>query len=376
MDRKDVKIIANYLPQYHRIPENDRWWGEGFTDWVAVKDATPLFAGHQQPRVPFDNNYYDLANPQSLAWQAELAKQHGIWGFGVYHYWFSSDQQLLTKPAENLLSHSEINIGYVLIWDNTSWIRTWSRNEGNDWAPAFDKDAPEEARRSADESTGLLARLQYGDRRDWKDHFEYLLPYFRDSRYMRLDGKPVFAVMNPQNDYDILKEMFSYWDDLARKEGLNGITPISKSRWKRRFFDWEFDYRPTSLNNRYDLFQYGLGNYLNRYRPHLRRYSYDRAWRNILHAAKKCTDPKKLFCGFVGYDDTPRRGEKARVFQGQTPQKFEYYLRQLLDISAKQNKEFVFLTAWNEWGEGAYLEPDVVNGFSYLDAVKSAYDKD
>ena len=133
------QIIALYLPQYHRIPENDKFWGDGFTDWVTVKNAKSLFDGHQQPRVPLNDNYYDLSLKENVAWQAQLAKEYGIDGFGVYHYWFNNEQNLLTKPAEIIRDNDDIDINYFFVWDNGNWIRSWSNVAGNDWAPIAEK---------------------------------------------------------------------------------------------------------------------------------------------------------------------------------------------------------------------------------------------
>lgn len=169
----DVKVIANYLPQFHVIPQNSQWWGEGYTDWVAVKQAKPQFKGHHQPRVPLGGVYYSLDDPKVLQQQADLAKKYNVYGFGMYHYWFSSDLQLLQKPAELLLAHPEIDIHFMFIWDNASWTRTWTRKgAANDWAPKFDRTS------KGKEDTGILAELHYGTEKDWKKHFDYLLPFF------------------------------------------------------------------------------------------------------------------------------------------------------------------------------------------------------
>ena len=131
---KEVKIVANYLPQFHSIPENDAWWGKGYTDWNAVKKSKPLFQGHCQPNVPLKYNYYDLSNVDSIRWQASLARQFGIYGFGIYHYWFNSNMKLLEKPAELLLENKDIDIHFCFLWDNSTWKRTWSNVKfGNDW---------------------------------------------------------------------------------------------------------------------------------------------------------------------------------------------------------------------------------------------------
>ena len=183
-----VKIIANYLPQFHVIPENSEWWGNNFTDWVAVKKAKPLFKWHNEPRIPLNNNYYSLDNPDSLKWQANLAREYGVYGFGIYHYWFSSSLNLLTKPAELILNNKDIDINFFFIWDNTSWKRTWSViKRGNDWAPDFDNAS------SQNKNNGILAELIYGEESDWEKPFNYLLPFFKDSRYIKIDNKPAFA---------------------------------------------------------------------------------------------------------------------------------------------------------------------------------------
>lgn len=375
MDRSNIKIIANYLPQYHQIPENDEWWGEGFTDWIAAKNAKPIYEGHKQPKIPLNNNYYDLADPSVLEWQAKLAREYGIWGFGIYHYWFSSEQNLLTKPADNLLSHPEIDINYLFIWDNISWIRSWSNVMGNDWAPNFDS-ADERDDSGHNQKSGMLAKLEYGREEAWKEHFNYLLPHFRDPRYMKIDGKPVFALMCPNHDEGTLIEMFDFWNDLAKEAGFPGVIPLARNRWEGRKFEYGFDYRPTSVNNLNDLVAVGISNKINRKFPHLRKHSYDSKWKNIIASARKSKDPKSFFSGFVAYDDTPRRGDNALIIEGQSPQKFQQYLSDLVDISVSQDKEFIFLTAWNEWGEGACLEPDEDNGYAYLEAVRNALSKD
>lgn len=370
MERFDVKIIANYLPQYHRIPENDEWWGEGYTDWEAVKKARPVYDNQVQPRVPLNGNYYDLADPETIKWQAKLAKDYGIWGFGIYHYWFSSNQNLLTKPAYNLLANTSIDINYLFIWDNCSWVRSWSNvKTSNPWAPAFDEEKPNSL---SEPEPGTLAELDYGDRSEWKAHFEYLLPFFKDPRYMRIEYKPVFAFMRAENETDTLTRMFDYWNELALENGLAGVVPLGRTRWPKRLFEHEFNYQPMTVNSFQDILMYGMSNRVNSVYPHLRKWDYDKAWRNVLDNARRCAKQQIFYSGFVDFDDTPRRGHQARILTGATPQKFEKYLSELLDISASQNKEYLFLTAWNEWGEGAYLEPDERVGYAYLEAVKSA----
>lgn len=375
LERSDIKIIANYLPQYHQIPENDMWWGEGYTDWVATRNAKPVYKGHLQPRVPLNENYYDLADPSTIEWQAKLARKYGIWGFGIYHYWFSSKQNLLTAPAENLLQHPEIDINYLFIWDNTSWIRSWSNVKGNDWAPSFDSNKELADVTDSTRTSGILARLDYGGEESWKKHFDYLLPHFLDSRYMKIEGKPVLAFMCPNHDESALMQMFAYWNNLATQHDLPGVIPLARNSWKGRTFEYGFDYRPSSTNSIRDLITTGVSNRLNKIHPHLRKRNYGRVWKGILASARKTKDPKTFFSGFVQYDDTPRRGDKSLIIADGSPSMFQQYLSKLIDISVSQNKEYLFLTAWNEWGEGAYLEPDMQDGYAYLEAVRASLEK-
>lgn len=359
----ESKIIVNYLPQYHEIPENNKWWGKGFTDWIGVKNATPLYEGHIQPRVPLNNNYYRLDDVETIKWQTNLAKKYGIYGFGIYHYWFSSQQQLLTKPAELLLQHKEIKFNFMFIWDNLTWKRTWSKlSRGLDWSPNFDKENTDH------NDNGILAELIYGNEKDWKKHYEYLRPFFKDQRYIKENNKPLFAIFQPRNDIKTIKKMTNYWNELAIKDGFDGILFLSKdSIWPERL-ELKMRYAPFAPNNIITFIKYKIKDYIAKKNKKISLYSYDDCWKNILKDAKR-SKKDTFLCGFVSYDDTPRRGNKGRIVEGSTPQKFKRYFSELLEISKNQNKKYTFLMAWNEWGEGAYLEPDVLNKYAYLEVI-------
>lgn len=367
-----MKIIANYLPQYHVIPENNKFWGEGYTDWVAVKKSIPLFDGHIQPKIPLDNNYYQLDNPANIKWQVELAKKYGVYGFNIYHYWFSSSLHLLGKPAELLLEHKEFDMPFMFTWDNGSWKRTWSNvRKANDWAPMFDNN-------SNHEGSGMLAELVYGDESEWYAHFNYLLPFFRDSRYIKVSGKPLFGIFKPENNIDTIKQMCKYWDALARENGLNGILFLSKYSTYFGMLDGCFIYEPSTTNNMIGVWKSRIRNLLGRLLPSeskITKWNYDIYWQKLLQRDKKILNPLILYGGCSNFDDSPRRGNKGRMFVGATPEKFKKYMKQLIELSKKNNKEFIFLTAWNEWGEGAYLEPDEENGYAYLEALKQAIEE-
>ncbi len=372
LNEPKIKIIANYLPQFHRIPENDRWWGEGFTDWVGVKNARSLYKWQTQPRVPLNDYYYDLSDINAIKWQVNLAKKYGIYGFGIYHYWFNSEQILLQKPAELLRDNENINMNYLFIWDNVSWKRTWEKiKNANDYAPAFDVS-------NEGDNKGILAELNYGNREDWKKHFDYLLPFFKDGRYIKVNNKPVFVIFNPRNNISILKEMFKYWDLLARDEGFDGMFTISRANIAREIVnEYEVLYEPgySSLEGDKNIVSKALVKMkrnINRKigKPDL--YLYEDCWKRVIKTASKLGKQKIYYSGFVGFDDTARRGRKARIIKGDSPEIFGKYFTKLLRISKSHGKDYVFLTAWNEWGEGAYLEPDARFGMAYLEAVKRA----
>lgn len=367
-----TKIIANYLPQFHRIPENDAWWGDGFTDWVATKNAKPLFAGHNQPKKPLNDNYYDLSCEKSLRWQASIASNAGIYGFGIYHYWFNSNLQLLQKPAEIILN-SDISINFMFIWDNASWKRTWGNiKNANDWAPLYENNSYIRS------NNGILAELIYGSERDWIKHFNYLLPFFKDHRYIRnYQGKPLFMFFNTDSNTEILTNIADCWNKLAISNGLPGICFLERTNKNHSsIFDFRVDYEPVQHGWNHSAFinrilEKAIFFKENKFNQcHL--LNYDKLWGDIIKSAKNCKNDTLLFGSFVNYDDSPRRGRKGRIVCGATPYKFQKYMTELLKICSIKNKEFLFLTAWNEWGEGAYLEPDELNGYSYLDAIKNA----
>lgn len=366
---KDIKIIANYLPQYHITEENNKWWGEGFTDWIATKTAKPLFRNHKEPRVPLNNNYYSLDDINAIRWQANLARSYGVYGFGIYHYWFSSNQKLLYKPAELLLNNKDIDINYMFIWDNGSWKRTWKKEKfANDWAPKFDNNL------NTENNNGILAELIYGGEEDWRIHFEYLLKFFKDKRYIKIDDKPVFAFFQPFNDFETIKKMSNYWDKLAKKNGFNGIICATRENYKKNHLEYKIRYSPFSPEYILDKIKYKIKDIIAAKTGTIRFYDYDKCWQEIITNAKK-SDEKTFLSGFVDFDDTPRRANKGRVVQRSTPEKFGQYIEQLARIAKNKNQEYLFVTAWNEWAEGAYLEPDMINGYKYLEQLKLAIEK-
>ena len=367
-----TKILAMYLPQYHEVEENSKFWGKGFTDWVSVKKATPLYEGHCQPEVPLNENYYDLSQKEDIKWQIELAKKYGVYGFGIYHYWFSNGKQLLTKPAEIILENKDLDIPFFFAWDNASWRRTWSKFRGNAWAPMEDQENKDQKK-----SPSMLIEYKLGTEKDWEIHFDYLLKYFKDERYIKIDGKPIFEIFNYSDD---IYKMHKYWDKLARKHGFEGIEIIYKKSalYKLPEECTNFCYEPqnSGWGSGWKLWTFKILSMLGlagKNGP--LKYSYDKVWGNILKNAQKREKSNEWHGAFVSYDDTPRRGKQGRVVVDATPKKFEENLGKLLKICNEQNKEYILLTAWNEWGEGAMLEPSEKEKYGYLEALKAAVDK-
>ena len=370
--REKTKILSMYLPQYHCIPENDEFWGKGFTDWVTVKKARPLFRGHEQPKVPLNENYYDLSQTENVRWQANLAREYGIDGFGIYHYWFNNEKNLLTKPAEIILENKDIDIDFFFAWDNANWKRSWSNVEGNDWAPAMEKG---KAKRG---EPIILIPYILGEKKDWENHYRYVSRFFADERYIKRDNKPIFVIFGYN---EAIQEMCDYWDELACNDGYNGMFFIYKYNSNCELLNSKsvFKYEPifSGWKNTNSLLLRLLDKVIRRIglRSNINLYSYDDVWSNIINNTSLMPRSDCYSGAFVSYDDTPRRGKRGTVIYGATPEKFERYMSKLFEICNEQGKDYIFLTAWNEWGEGAYLEPDSVYGVRYLQALKNVISK-
>lgn len=352
------KLIAFHLPQFHRIPQNDAWWGEGFTEWTNVKKSLPRYRGHQQPSVPLGGHYYDLSDPSAREWQAHIARHFGIGGFCYYHYWFRG-QQLLQKPCEEILASGKPDFPFCFSWANETWTRTWDGG-----------------------TRSVLMQQDYGVEDDWRDHFNYLLPFFRDPRYITHHGCPLFLIYR-SHLIPNLAEMITCWNRWAIAEGLLGIsfvktltcfdarparTPFSASV---HFEPWLTSRRHTPIHRRLDLLkQRGvirLANYFGCNRTFV--HSYDEIWRDILRRSYGVND----FPGaFVGWDNTPRLGPRSLIVAGSSPEKFGTFMHRLLKIAIRDGSPFVFVNAWNEWAEGAYLEPDERHGYAYLECLAAA----
>ena len=376
-----MKIIAFYLPQFHNIPENDEWWGNGFTEWTNVKKAKPLYEGHKQPRVPLGGNYYNLLDDNVKIWQADLAKKYGVYGFCYYHYWFNG-KMLLEKPMEQMLANKEVDIPFCICWANEPWTKAWVGDERK-----------------------LLIAQEYGKEEEWKQHFMYLLPFFKDERYITKDGKPLFVFYRP-DIVPCMKEMIETWDKLAKENGLSGITFAFQSGdydWNNskeaNLFDYDIEFQPPyashwlySNDGKFvsalkkcrrllagwagkkfgiDLYRYGTAQYKKMTGQTVA--NYDSMWQKIIEA--KPVRSNSIPGAFVKWDNTPRHGERGQINVG-TPEKFEYYLsKQIKHAREDYHEDMIFMYAWNEWAEGGYLEPDEDDKYGYLEAIKRALEE-
>ncbi len=359
-----MRIMAMYLPQFHTTPENDEWWGKGYTDWVAAKNAVSRYRGHRQPRTPLGDNYYDLADETAAAWkwQAELAAKYGVYGFCIYQYWFTG-VQTLQRPMEILLRHPEIPLRYSICWANEEWARSWYGNERE-----------------------VLIPQEYGGEKEWKRHFEYLLPFFKDERYIKVDRKPMFHIYKA-HQIECLKEMKEFWDRLAKENGFDGIYLVAGNtagviKEETREIDAYYNFEPNHVwgqkrNKVFVKLLWWKAGLLRRAGKIMKREfftgrrSLKRVYRLIL--SEKYHTNQTVYLGICPeYDDTPRRQEQGVVYDDASPKQFGKTLRKLIRKSEKMGSDFIFINAWNEWGETAALEPDDVHGYRYLEEIHNA----
>lgn len=356
MSKMLPKILAMYLPQFHETIHNNEWWGKGFTEWTALKQSKRYFENHQAPWYPLNDNYYDLSKVETMRWQADLAKKYGIDGFCFYHYYFENGQLELEKPAENLLNHPEIDMPFCFNWANESWVSSWSNIPGNHWSTVSS---------SSCNSKSILAKQNYGTKTEWKAHFDYLLPFFKDKRYIRYLDKPVFIIYKPL-DIPNLNYMIKFWQELAIDNGLEGLYIIGEDVSAVGLdFDASLIHEPTT--SMVDLYNQG------KVEIHNGTVCYDTSdiWKNSLNK-QGFLGAKTYFMAFTGFDDTPRRGNKGKVLINNNEQEFFTGLVQSMIKSIQCENHFLFINAWNEWGEGMYLEPDKRNKYAYLEQINRA----
>ena len=354
------RIIAFYLPQFHPIPENDAWWGKGFTEWTNVGKAKKLFPGHYQPRVPADLGYYDLRLSETRGAQAEMAREAGIEGFCYWHYWFGNGKRLLERPFNEVLETGKPDFPFCLAWANHSWeYKTWH----------------------SDNKNIVLIKQEYPGEDDYINHFYTLLPAFKDERYIKIDGKPVFVIFRPlEHAIDIFIKL---WRKLAKENGLEDIFFVGQYENNFESLDshkkvYNLDAINTVRLNSYDVNKYyylpRLASALLRklgVRPHI--ISYKNASSYFFN--NEIDILENIFPTIIaGWDHTPRSGKHGIIHKNYTPSLFKNHVRNVLKNTRHKKNNIIFLKSWNEWAEGNYIEPDLKFGKQYLEVLAQSID--
>lgn len=377
MAQKNIRPIAIYLPQYHPIPENDEWWGKGFTEWTNVVKAKPLFEGHYQPHLPSDLGFYDLRLEETRQAQADLAKEYGIYGFCYYHYWFNG-RRILERPFQDVYESGKPDFPFMLCWANENWTKVW---DGSD--------------------KEILLKQNYNDEDDRK-HIQSLIPYFKDPRYIRVNGKPIFIVYKSTELPDP-KRTLTIWREEAKKGGLE-LYLCRMERWiptddkaaLEAGFDAAIDFQPLSPS----LKQYQrtrkkpvqppptiqqriaskIKRMLNLQKPEPPKVDFNlyNFPEYVDFDLKKAAPAYKLFPGVSPmWDNTSRRKSDAIIFTDSSPELYEKWLSGNIQkfTPYSEDENFIFINAWNEWAEGNHLEPCQKWGRGFLEATKRALSK-
>jgi lipopolysaccharide biosynthesis protein len=354
------RLIAFNLPQFHPIPENDEWWGKGFTEWTNVVKAKPLFKGHYQPHLPADLGFYDLRLPEAREAQAALAKEYGIHGFCYYHYWFNG-KRLLERPVNDICASGKPDYPFCLCWANENWTRVWDGGENE-----------------------ILMQEVYSESDDL-NHIRTLIPIFQDRRYIQIDGKPLFLVYRA-NRLPSPLQTTEIWRREAVKAGIKGLYlvrvesfPDESGNPLELGFDAALEFQPREAllqglrkfrGHWWERHRLGTGN--RTYANHAIFPYADLVNRSI---AMELPPYPFIRCVCPGWDNTARRKRGNRILQGSTPEEYQRWLTHTIRQAASgcsnttADQSIVFINAWNEWGEGNHLEPCQKWGRSYLEAT-------
>ena len=347
-----VRPLAFYLPQFHPIPENDEWWGPGFTEWTNTAKARRRYPGHYQPHVPADLGFYDLRSPESREAQADLARQFGVEGFLYWHYWFAG-RRILERPFTEVLAEGRPDFGFALAWANQTWSGIWHG-------------APDR----------VLIEQHYPGEDDHRAHFEAVLAAFRDPRYIRVDDKPLFYVFRPEQ-LPHAGAFVDQWQQMARQAGLPGLFlvaemsdllgagPVFPDPFAAGFDAGVHVRLPAEASGatvRSMRVLRRLG------RPELYPYL-DRPVTRPPSSSEQPVYP----CVYPNWDNSPRSGRRGLVLHGSRPDRFRVHVEDAVRrVSAMPaDRRLLFLKSWNEWAEGNHLEPDLRWGRGYLEALQA-----
>ena len=357
-----ARFIAFYLPQYHPIVENDEWWGKGFTEWVNVAKAKPLFRGHVQPHIPADLGFYDLRLSEIREQQAELAREAGIEAFCYWHYWFGEGKRLLERPFTEVLESGKPDFPFCLGWANHSWYKKL-------WNP------------KAKGENKLLIEQKYPGVDDYILHFNTLLRAFKDCRYLKVNGKLFFLIFNP-GEFDDLENFIHTWRGLAKENGLNDFYFVAQdfdSRNKTKILSRGIDaiYNSDTFNIHHKLDKFSKIMCLLQ-RKVLRRptaFDYREAIKYMV--IDDCKNNGVIPCIAPNWDHSPRSGHDAIILKNSKPKYFKQIAKRAIDIvkDKPEDEQIVMIKSWNEWGEGNYMEPDLEFGHGYIQALREAIEE-
>jgi hypothetical protein len=357
LQEEDIKLIAFYLPQFHPIPENDEWWGRGFTEWTNVTKAIPQFIGQHQPQLPIDVGFYDLRNIDVMKRQIQLAKQHGIFGFCFHYYWFAG-KRLLETPVNNFLTHPELDIPFCLCWANENWTRRWD----------------------AKEQEILIAQKHSVE--DDLAFIKDIAQYFIDSRYIRIKGKPVLIVYRSLRIPNIA-ETVERWREYCIREGVGEIFVVGVKNYgftnpQKYGLDAVLEFPPHEFHHHNITSEVLLIN--ENFKGQIYDYAKD-IERSLYYLNKNLQVKRKKESSIIfrtvmpGWDNTARRPNDPLIFYGANPQKYQEWLESVIAVCKQElhpEMQMVFINAWNEWAEGAHLEPDRKYGYGNLQATANA----
>jgi len=349
------RVIAFYLPQFHPTPENDEWWGKGFTEWTNVAKARPLYLGHYQPKIPTDLGYYDLRVSETREAQAELAKDAGIEGFCYWHYWFGNGKRLLERPFNEVLQSGKPDFPFCLGWANHSWYKkTWQ--PGNNGK--------------------LLIEQKYHGVSDIDDHFFSQLNAFKDKRYLKVNDKPIFLIWDPLN-LPNANEFIDRWNRLAQENNLNGIFFIGfsvKSSNSQMIKNLGFDEVVLDLLSESFFYRHSLKKVYQRLLRHLFGVPKFLSYNDYANYSRKIYNTLEDCCPCIvpNFDHTSRSGRLGLELRNSTPENFGRLFEGIINSPNFKNSKnkILFIKSWNEWGEGNYLEPDIKFKDGYLNIIK------
>lgn len=356
------QIIAYYLPQYHPFKENDEWWGKGFTEWTNVGKAEPLFKGHNQPRVPTELGYYDLRLPIVREQQAELAREAGVDGFCYWHYWFGGEgRQLMNSIIDEVAATGKPDFPFCLGWANESWkSKQWNKDGSGDV---------------------VLMEQRYDGESDYRLHYEYAKGLFLNKNYVRIEGNPFFLIYKPFDSPEI-RRIIDLWNKWIKEDGLADrvyfVASVDKESQKeecirmgfeavvpahRQRVQWSFERKSRWLR--------GITRLIHKIRVAPMRFNMQTVNQYI---PREEFDSQEDTIAFLlpQWDHTPRSGAKGYLTTGSTPELFQEQAEAVLRMVQKKKNKLIILKSWNEWAEGNYMEPDILNGKGFIYALKKA----